>query len=275
VPGLTLLKPAAIGDAYGLKVASLFPGNTALSLAPVQGFVALLDPRTGTHDAIVDAAAVTEIRTAAVSAVATDLLAREDARALGLLGSGAQARSHLLALSEWRSLDCVRVWSPHGAEAFVTWAKEQGVDVRADAGPEEVVRSSDIVCTLTTSSTPVLRGAWLQPGTHVNAVGAFRPTDRELDADAIARATVVVDDRAAAAAEAGAILLAQQEGAIGDDHVTTDLSGVLLGAHRGRTRDDEITVFASTGLAIQDVATARALVEVARAVGAGHEVSFE
>lgn len=274
VPGLTLLKPAAVSGAYGMKVASLFPGNAARGLDLVQGFVALLDAETGVLEAVLDGASVTELRTAATSALATDLLARKDASRLGLVGSGVQARSHLLALREVRPLEQVLVWSPEGAPEMAAWARSHEVEVSVAGSAEEVVRGSDVVCTVTTSPTPVLLGAWLEPGTHVNAVGAFRPRERELDGAAIARATVVVDMRESAAAEAGALLLAEEEGLIKADHVAAELTDVLLGRHPGRISDEEITVFSSTGLAVQDVAAARAVVEAARAVGAGAEVAF-
>jgi alanine dehydrogenase len=274
VPGLTLLKPAAVTGAYGIKVASLFPDNAARGLDLVQGFVALLDPETGVLEALLDGAAVTELRTAAASAVATDVLARQDASRLGLIGSGVQARSHLLALREVRRLEQVLVWSPVGAPELAAWATSHDVEVMVAASAEEVVRRSDVVCTVTTSPSPVLLGAWLQPGTHVNAVGAFRPRERELDGAAVARATVVVDMRESAAAEAGALLLAQEEGLIGADHVAAELTDVLCGRHPGRTAHEETTVFSSTGLAVQDVAAARAAVEAARAAGAGVEVAF-
>jgi len=271
--GVTLLKPAAVDGAFGLKVASLFAGNAARGIAVVQGFVALLDD-TGVLDAVLDAAAVTEIRTAAASAVATDALARRDASRLGILGSGVQARGHLLALREVRSFDQVLVWSPSGAPGLVSWAAEQGIAITVAPDAEAVVRGSDVVCTATSSASPVLLGEWLAHGTHVNAVGAFRPRERELDGPAVARATVVVDMRESAAAEAGAILLAQQEGLIGPEHVVAELTDVLVGRHPGRTSEDEITLFSSTGLAVQDVAAASATVAAARTAGAGVEVPF-
>jgi ornithine cyclodeaminase/alanine dehydrogenase-like protein (mu-crystallin family) len=272
VPGVSLIKPAAAAGGYGMKVASLFPGNVERGVPVIQGFVVLLDPETGAVDALLEAASVTELRTAATSAVATDVLARRGPAHLGLLGSGVQARSHLLALREVRDVEQVRVWSRNGTDAFVAWAKEQGIDVVGAATAEEVVRDSDLVCACTSSPSPVLEGDWLVPGTHVNAVGAFRPTERELDGRAIARATVVVDMLESAALEAGAVLLAQQEGLIDADHLAGELTDVLQGRHPGRTSDDEITVFASTGLAVQDVAAARAVVAAAREAGAGVEV---
>lgn len=270
--GVTLVKPAVVQGTTGLKVASAFPGNPARGLPLISGFVVLLDPETGELDALMDGAAVTELRTAATSALATDLLARPDACRLGVLGAGVQARSHLAALHASRSLEQALAWAPSGLAELVDWAAEQGIPLCAARDAEQVVRESDVVCTVTTSPVPVLQGAWLAPGTHVNAVGAFRPRERELDTATVQRARVVVDMHESAAEEAGAILIARDEGAVVD--VVAELSEVLAGTAKARTSDEDITVFCSTGLAVQDVAAARAAVAAARAAGAGVQVAF-
>lgn len=270
--GVTLVKPAVVDDCTGVKVVSVFPGNAARGVNLIQGFVVLLDPVTGALDALLDGAAVTELRTAATSALATTLLARPDAASLGVLGAGVQARSHLQAMHASRRLEKALVWAPVGLDELLHWAADHGVPVQAARNAEQVVRESDILCTVTTSPVPVLQGDWLAPGTHVNGVGAYRPHERELDTLTVQRARVVVDMHEAAAEEAGAILLARAEGA--EVNVVAELAEVLTGRSTGRTSADEITVFSSTGLAVQDVSTARAAVTAARAAGAGVQVAF-
>ena len=270
--GVTLVKPAVVADCTGVKVVSVFPGNAARGLNLIQGFVVLLDPATGALDALLDGAAVTELRTAATSALATSLLARPDAARLGVLGAGVQARSHLQAMHASRRLERVLVWAPAGLDELLRWAAEHGLPVQVARDAEQVVRESDILCTVTTSPVPVLQGDWLRPGTHVNGVGAYRPHERELDTLTMQRARVVVDMHEAAAQEAGAILLARADGA--EVNVVAELAEVLTGRAPGRTSADEITVFSSTGLAVQDVTAARAAVTAARAAGAGVKVAF-
>ncbi|MBX6350716.1 MAG: ornithine cyclodeaminase family protein, partial [Clostridia bacterium] len=194
------LMPGFLADrrAFGVKAISVFPGNRERGLESHQGFVLLFDPDDGRPLALVDAASLTAVRTAAVSAVATGLLAREGARVLALLGAGTQARAHLEAMACVMDLAEVRVWSrtAERAEAFAaSWAGRW--PVRAVATAEAAVRGADVVCTLTSAREPVLFGDWLAPGQHVNAVGASRPPDRELDSEAVARARVYVDSRKA------------------------------------------------------------------------------
>jgi alanine dehydrogenase len=270
--GVTLVKPAVVDGCTGVKVASLSRGNGTRGLDLIQGFVVLLDPATGVLDALLDGAAVTELRTAATSALATTLLARPDAALLGILGAGVQARSHLQAMHASRRLEQALVWAPSGLDELLRWAGDRGLPLQAATDAEQVVRESDILCTVTTSPVPVLQGDWLAPGTHLNAVGAFRPHERELDTVTMQRARVVVDMQEAAAEEAGAVLLARAEGA--EVNVVADLAEVLSGRASGRTCVDEITVFSSTGLAVQDVMAARAAVTAARAAGAGVQVAF-
>lgn len=272
-PGaVTLVKPAVVGGCTGVKVVSVVDGNPARGLDLIQGFVVLLDPVTGALDALLDGAAVTELRTAATSALATTLMARPEASRLGLLGAGVQARSHLQALHAERRLEQVIAWAPTGLEELVAWARDNGLQLEAARGAEQVVRLSDILCTVTTSPRPVLCGDWIAPGTHVNAVGAFRPHERELDSLTVQRARVVVDMHEAAAGEAGAILLARAEGL--EVEVVGELGDVLEGRVPGRRSADEITVFSSTGLAVQDVTAARAAVSAARAADDGVQVAF-
>jgi alanine dehydrogenase len=272
--GVLGLMPAWLGGrgVMGAKVISVFPQNRSAGLHSHQGMVALFDAQNGLPLAWVDAAALTAIRTAAVSAVATRALARDDAAELALLGSGTQAASHLEALSLVRQLHRVRVWSrtPANARAFADkTSSASGWEVRAVDSAEAAVRGADIVCTVTASPTPVLHGDWLAPGVHVNAVGACAPVHRELDSAAVARARLFVDARESAVHEAGELLLAKQEGALDEGHIAGELADVLAGRVPGRQSATEITLFKSLGLAVEDVAAAHHVYERAKAEGAG------
>jgi ornithine cyclodeaminase/alanine dehydrogenase-like protein (mu-crystallin family) len=263
-----LSSPAAMG----IKVISVFPGNHGTELDSHQGAVLLFETERGRLLAIMDASSITAIRTAAVSAVATRLLARPEASTLALLGSGVQAATHLEAIALVRPLRRVRVWSRNGAHAarLAEAARARHpLEVEVAATAREAVQDADVVCTVTSSREPVLRGEWLRPGAHVNAVGASVRTAREMDTAAVARARVFVDRRESAASEAGDILIPQAEGAIGDDHVQAEIGEVLIGGAAGRRSPDEITLFKSLGLAVEDVAAAHHIFGRARAGGAG------
>lgn len=265
--------PGAQADpaTFGVKVISIFPHNREVGLESHQGFVLLFEAEHGRPVALVDASQVTAVRTAAVSGVATRALAREDAGDLAIIGSGTQARTHLAAMRAVRPVQRVRAWSPNRQRlaAFVREAGDGGLPVEAVADPRAAVEAASLVCTVSAAREPVVRGEWLAPGAHLNAVGSALPTARELDADAVRRSRLFVDRRESALKEAGDILLAVQEGAIGEDHIVAELGEVLTGTAPGRTSRDEITLFKSLGLAVEDVATARAVVEAARAQGAG------
>jgi alanine dehydrogenase len=273
IDGFSVLMPSATQTALGLKLVSIFPGNVSKGLASVQGIVVLLDPETGELDAVLDAAVLTELRTAAVSALATQLLARPDASSLALVGSGVQARGHLLALREVRPLESVTVAS-RDPRAFVAWAAAQGFEVQVAGDVEQAVKDADIVTTVTSSGTPVLHGAWLRAGAHVNAVGAFSSTTREVDTEVVVRSSVVVDSRESAEAEAGDLLLPVAEGAVSADVLTRELAPIVAGRAPGRSSAQEITLFKSLGLAIEDVIAASAAVEAAREQGLGVELPF-
>src|SRR5262245_1126809 len=246
--------PAYLGSppAVGLKAITVFPGNHGTELDSHQGAVLLFEAERGRLLAVLDASSITAIRTAAVSAVATRALARPEAGDLAILGSGVQARSHLDALSRVRRLRRVRVASrdPGRARAFAERAAARhGFPVEAVASPRDAVLGADIVCTTTSSREPVLQGAWLAAGAHVNAVGASMPSSRELDTATVVRSRVFVDRRESAWNEAGDLIVPRREGAIGDDHVRGELGEVLAGTVAGRGGPDEITVFKSLGLA--------------------------
>lgn len=260
--GLIALMPAYLagdGGTYGLKALCITPGNPAAGLDAHQGVVLLSDGRTGEPAAILNASAVTEIRTAAVSVVATELLARPDAGTLAVIGAGVQARAHILALDQARRLADIRVASRDSGRAGRLAASLTGrtrAAVRAVGSAREAVTGADVIVTATSSATPVLHGDWIAPGTHINAVGACLPHARELDTAAVAAAVLFADRRQSLLAESGDYLLAAADGAISPDRVRGELGEVLLGTAPGRLTPAEITVFESLGLAVEDLAAA-------------------
>jgi ornithine cyclodeaminase/alanine dehydrogenase-like protein (mu-crystallin family) len=256
---------------YSLKTVCVFPDNPERGLDAHQGTVALFDGETGETRAIMNASAITAIRTAAVSAVATRLLAREDARELGILGAGVQARSHLEALRLVRDFDTVRIFSPTAAHAQAL-AKETGAEAVGSA--QEAVSDADIVVTATSAVDPVLRREWLKPGAHVNVIGGRPPTMRELDVATVADSAFYVDRRESAEKEAFDYRDALEAGAIGTDHIKGEIGEVLIGTAPGRQSPDELTVFRSLGLAVEDLAAAEYVVRRAREQGVGVEVEF-
>ncbi len=261
--------------AFGVKVISLFPGNRAAGLETHQGVVMLFEHEHGRLVALVDAGEVTAVRTAAVSGAATRALARPDADDLAILGSGTQARTHLEAMLAVRPVRRVRAWSPtrQRLEAFAAEATERhGIEVEAVDKPRVAVEGASLVCTVSGARQPIVHGEWLAPGCHVNAVGSALPTARELDGEAVRRARLFVDRRESALNESGDVLLAMREGAIGEDHIVAELGEVLIGSARGRTGPDQVTLFKSLGLAVEDVAAARAVLDAAQRDGAGTTV---
>jgi ornithine cyclodeaminase/alanine dehydrogenase-like protein (mu-crystallin family) len=273
-PSLIGLMPAhRAGDAplYSLKTVCVFPDNPQRGLDAHQGTVTLFDGETGEVRALMNASAITAIRTAAVSAVATRLLAREGARELGVLGAGVQARSHLEALRLVRDFDRVRIFSPTAAHAQ-TLAAEAGAEAVGSA--EDAVRGADVIVAATSAVEPVLQRDWLKEGAHVNSVGGRPPAMRELDTATIADSAFFVDRRESAEAEAFDYRDALEAGAIGPDHIRAEIGEVLIGEKPGRSAPDELTVFRSLGLAVEDLAAAEYVVRRARETGAGTEVEF-
>jgi ornithine cyclodeaminase/alanine dehydrogenase-like protein (mu-crystallin family) len=262
--------------AFGLKAINMIPDNPRLrGLDAHQGGVLLSDGETGEPVAFLNASAITEIRTAAVSAVATRALARADVKELAVLGAGVQARSHLEAMAALGKFERARVWSPT-AEHASKLAQEAGgaFPVEAVGSAEEAVRGADVIVTATAAKEPVLSREWVADGAHINAVGACLPHIRELDARTVADSAFFTDRRESAEAEAGDYVLALQEGAIAPGHIRAELGEVVAGMAAGRTTDDEITIFESLGIAIEDLAAADHVVRRARAEGAGVDVPF-
>ncbi|MGW0810967.1 ornithine cyclodeaminase family protein [Nonomuraea sp. NPDC002799] len=263
------------GFGYAIKAISLRPGNPARGLPAHVGVVIVFDPETGYPMALLDAAELTAVRTAAVSAAATDALARPEAGDLALIGAGVQARSHLEALAAVRPLRRVRVYSPSTAADLRSWAGTWlGVPVEVMPSAAAALEGADLVCTVTSASEPVVVGRDLAPGAHVNAVGASVPGARELDSAAVARCAVFVDSRQSAFAESTDLRAPMDEGLIGPDHVRAELGEVLLGRHPGRGDDREITLYKSLGMAAQDVVAGFAAAKAARESGLGLHVAF-
>jgi alanine dehydrogenase len=239
--GFFAVMPAFAG-AMGAKLVTFYPQNKDIHTH--HAVIVLFKAETGEPLAVMDGRLITEMRTAAASAVATGHLARKDTKVLAILGSGVQAGSHLAALKQIREFRYVRVWSPRNASDFA--GRHDGVDVAAT--PEEAVRDADVVVVATSAQTPVLFGRWLKPGTHVNAIGATRPTWRELDDRLMQSARLFVDSRESASKESGDVIAAP--GAM------TEIGAVVSGKERGRTNDTEITLFKSVGVAVEDVVSA-------------------
>jgi ornithine cyclodeaminase len=272
--GILGLMPGYLGEpqSFGLKVVSVMPGNHGTAYDSHQGVVMLFGLTHGEPLAIIDATAITAVRTAAASGAATDVLARPDAGDLALLGSGAQAKSHIPAMRAVRKLRRVRVWSRSrdNAERFAAEQSEAaGVKIEVAASGEEAVRGADLVCTTTSAKEPVLRGDWLAPGAHVNAVGACFAATRELDTEAVRRSRFYTDCRESCVNESGEFLIARKEGAITDSHLLGELGEVLIGKAPGRQSRDDITVYESLGIALEDLASAHEIHRRALETGKG------
>ena len=256
---------------FGLKEVCVFPGNPARGLDSHLGAVLLHSGETGELLAIANASAITAIRTAAVSAVATKLLARDEASVLAIVGVGAQGWSHARAIPLVRNIRELRVCSRDREHAERLASEARGIVVDS---VEEAVRGADIIVTATNSREPVLKREWISPGAHINAVGSSVATARELDGATMAASTLFVDRRESTVNESGDYLFALREGAIRDDHIRAEIGDVLIGKAAGRTSRDEITLFKSLGLAIEDLAAAAFLYEKGRRDGHGTEVPF-
>lgn len=255
------LMPAYVDEppAMGAKIVTVVPGNAARGLQTHQAVIVLVDPDTGSLQALMDGRYITEARTGAVSAVSARYLARPEASTLAIIGTGVQARSHLEAFSEVRRLRDVRIWSPAQAsrERFVDQMQPHaGVPLHAAQTAEEAVRGADLIVLATTSATPVVDVSWIAPGSHIVSVGAPRPYEREIDPALTAHARLFVDTRAGALAESGDLVMGIAEGRFDRDHVAGELGELVLGRVDGRRSDDEITIFKSVGMAVEDVIAA-------------------
>lgn len=260
--GLLASMPSHLANlnAIGLKAITVFPGNEGTEFDAHIGVVLLYGAKHGEMLAIMDATSITAIRTAAVSGLATRLLAREDAGDLAILGSGTQARTHLAAMLAVRKIRRVRVWSRH-AENAARFAERQskrhGIKIETMPSAQAAVKDADIICTTTSAREPVLMGEWLATGAHLNVVGASIATAREVDTLAVKKSRLYCDKRESLINEAGDFIIPKKEGAINDEHIAGELSDLVTRKLEGRKTREEITLFKSLGLAIEDLASAQ------------------
>ncbi|GAA4556279.1 ornithine cyclodeaminase family protein [Pseudonocardia xishanensis] len=278
VGGTSLVPMVAAGSTLAaVKMLADVPRNAARGLPVQRSSIMVTDVATGECRALVDGRQVTAVRTAATSAVATRYLARPGSSVLGLVGAGTLAVEHTRAIAAVHGIDTVVVWSRSTAtvERYRAAVEDLRLVVKPADSVEEVVRAADVLCTLTPSRNPIVRGAWFAPGLHVNAVGAPpRPDHREVDGEGLARARVVVDSVPTAMAKSGEVVLALAEGTVTSADVETELGRVVAGLAPGRSSDEEITLFDSVGLGLQDLATAELLLEAAAAQGVGTEIDL-
>ncbi len=278
--GTALFMPAYLkgSDGLGAKLVSVFPGNAGHGLPTIAGVLVMEDAWTGRPIAVIEAGYLTALRTGAASGLATALLARPEAGVLALFGAGAQARTQLEAVAAVRSLREVRVVTrdPAHAAGFIEMMRGQpGIPERLLAtSPDAALRDADIVVTATTATTPLFPGEALAPGAHINAVGSHTPGARELDETTVLRSKVVVDSRAACLQEAGDLLLPVQAGRWSAERIHAELGEIVLGRTPGRTSPDEITLFKSVGLAVQDIAIGQVVLRKAEALGLGVTVEL-
>ena len=280
--GIHLSMPAFVGGSEGgtlaIKIVTVFSDNPARYGEPtIQGVVLLHDARTGGPLALMDAEHLTAMRTGAASGVATRALARPDARRALILGSGVQAATQLQAVCSVRPIESASVYSLN-VEGDLAFAERMsarlGIPVQRAADLRAALQSADVICTATNSSTPLFDGAWLPPGVHINGIGSYTRTMRELDTTTIVRSRLFVDGRTAAQSEAGDVLIPLAEGAIGEAHVLGEIGAVLLGQVAGRTSPQEVTVFKSVGMAVQDAMVAPLVYRRAVEAGLGQQVTL-
>lgn len=278
-PGSLELMPGYLedSDALAVKVLTVRPENPGNGLPLIHATILLQDPSSGRLLAILDGASITTARTAAVSGVATNYLARRDAGSLAIVGTGRQARTHLWAMTVVRPIRQIRAYDrqPETAQAFKEEMEGRfALPVEITSTAEEAVRGADIVVLSTSTVEPIVQSRWVQPGMHFNSIASATTQVREMDSETIRMSKVVVDSREAALKEAGDILIPISEGLIGPDHIYAEVGEIAAGAKPGRENDGEVTVYKSLGLAIQDVAVAKLLYEKARRAGLGTEVGI-
>ena len=284
---LTLVMPAyvqaedrgALAESLAIKVVSLFPQNPAHGLAYIQAAVLVLEPTSGRALALLEGSSLTAVRTGAASGAAIDLLARNNSKVLAIMGAGTQARTQLEAACSVRNIERVYVCDPDPGKAK-TFAKEMSgrgpipEAVTIAANPTDAIREADIICTATTSLTPVFEDRAIKAGTHISAVGSYTPDMAEVPAETIRRARVVVDSRTACLEEAGDLIQPIRAGLFDANHIHAELGEIVLGRKAGRATADEITYFKSVGIAVQDAVAAQLALEHARQMKLGQEVNF-
>jgi ornithine cyclodeaminase len=255
------IMPGALGATkpFGAKLISIFPENAAHGMQSHQGLIVLFEPDNGTPVCIVHAGEVTAIRTAAASAVATDVLARKDATRLAILGTGEQATTHARAIGKVRALEAIAIWGRSSARAHALAEKlqaELNLPVTAMATAQQAIADADIVCTVTAASEPILKGEWVQPGQHINAVGSSHAGPAEIDDALVTRSRFFADSREGVLNQGSEFLRAKQAGLIDDIHILAEIGDVLAGTAQGRRTRDEITIYKSLGHIVQDLASA-------------------
>lgn len=279
IQGRITSMPGYLSDdrALGMKVVTYFQNNPKLGLPAILATIMLFSAETGKMIAAMDGSYITAIRTACASAMATKALANSQTPVMGILGAGVQARAHIQALTHVRKVEKIRIFSPSGTSAVAIkndMAKEIPAAIEVADSAEAAVRGADLIVAVTTAKEPILREEWLKHGAHINAVGSHRPDLREIDGVTLARAKIVVDSREAIMAECGDILLAIKESAITHDSIHGEIGELLAGSKPGRTSAEEITLYKSVGIAIQDVATAQLVYRKAMAQGVGTNVEI-
>jgi ornithine cyclodeaminase len=267
------------GDALAVKVVSLFPRNAARDLPMIQAAVLVLETDTGRLLALLEGSMLTAIRTGAASGAATDLLARPDSQVAAIFGAGVQGRTQLEAICSVRSIQTAWIYDTDASrlEAFVQDMAGQGPipgDLRPATSPRQAVAEADVICTATTSTTPVFSDADLRPGVHINGVGAYTPEMQEVPAETVRRARVIVDSRSAALSEAGDLIQPLRQGLIGEEHVHAELGEIALGLRPGRADPAQVTFFKSVGVAVQDAAAARLALRNAEKYGLGQIIQW-
>ncbi|MCH8906907.1 MAG: ornithine cyclodeaminase family protein [Candidatus Heimdallarchaeota archaeon] len=278
VNGILATMPAYIGGdnpIMGLKVVTVFPDNHKKGIESHQASILLQEADTGRTKAIIDGTEITAQRTAAASAIATKYLARKEASKLVLVGTGVQAHTHLRAISEVRHIKEVHIWNRtlSKAEKFAETYKDRfSITVHNELA--DAVRSADIICTLTHAKEPIIKAKWVQPGTHINAVGSSTANTRELETELVVKASIFTDVEESALNEAGDIIIPIQEGKLQEMPIHANLGELINGTHQGRSSDNEITLYKSLGVGIQDIVTANFLANIAQERGFGTTIQM-
>ncbi|HET6845297.1 MAG TPA: hypothetical protein VFH29_00600 [Anaerolineales bacterium] len=281
--GLALFMPAYVSDsdheALAVKVVSLFPGNPARGLAYIQAAVMVLEPDTGRPVGLLEGSSLTAIRTGAAGGAGVDLLSRPESHTLAVFGAGVQARTQVEAACAVRQIHTLWIRDPveEGARRLARDLSETGFappDIRIASSSEQALETADVICTATTSTLPVFEDAHVNSGTHISAIGSYSPEMQEIPAETVLRARVFVDSRSAALAETGDLIQPIQAGLMGPDHIAGEIGQLVRGLLAGRQTKDQITLFKSVGIAIQDAAAAALAIRNARAMGIGQEISF-
>ena len=277
--GVTLFMPGylSVDDQMAVKIVSVFNDNPSQGLPLIHALVIVVDATTGSPVAVMDGTYLTALRTGAASGAATDLLARPDAHTAAVFGAGAQGRTQLEAVCAVRPIHQAWVYdvAPRQAAAYAEEMSQRlSLPVRVAETPAQAVRQADVICTATTATSPVFADADVPPGTHVNAVGAYTPHMQEVPPETVLRARVVIDHRESSLAEAGDLLIPIEQGLMTEDHIYAELGEIAAGSKPGRASPDEITLFKSVGVAVQDVAAASAVLEAAQRLGLGAKIAL-